>query len=703
MDSTQPRILGALLLMAVSGLAAAPDIATGQGIAVTDPVRGDHLDLTALDVATTVESQVAVVIATHTFLNTTGAAANVTYAFPMPEDGSATSLRYKLDGEWTTAQFSPTPQDSSIAPPGETTDVDLEAFLGETPLYFAISDVVAADSTLVVELTYVQLLSYKFGEVSFSHPNNYARIDGRPVDQQFLRFDLVSPRTIEDVNILSHPVADIDNDGATASVVWSASNAPANADFRITYSLSQTELGLFGFSTILPDSLVGDSGPHGFFASIIEPEPGNLTETIDKVFTLIVDRSGSMRGDKIEQAKNSARFIVENLNEGDQFNIVDFSATVAAFSPTHVPFNAGNRNLALSYIDGLTAGGQTNISGAFGLAVPQFAASDTSLANIIVFLTDGQATAGIRDTPGIVSHVASLVASTETYPLIFTFGIGPAAEQQLLTLLATENSGLAEFLGDDELEDRITDFYLRIRNPVLLGAEVTFDPPLASQVLPDPTPGLFKGQQVIVAGRYSESGTVTVALDGTAFGQPVSYSYDLTLSGETREEYQFLGKVWAKLKIQDLLIEYYLAGEGTSAADEIRDEIVDLSLAFGIISPFSSFRGPDDGGDPIGVEDAGETIPEAAFALLGSYPNPFSEQTLISVEVKTNANAVVPVKVYDALGRLVRVLTLRVTGQGVYTVVWDGESSAGDSSPAGVYFYSIVIDDTILVGKVVKV
>ena len=85
-------------------------------------------------------------------------------------------------------------------------------------------------------------------------------------------------------------------------------------------------------------------------------------------------------------------------------------------------------------------------------------------------------------------------------------------QEQLLTLLAQQNDGLVEFLGDDELEDRITDFYLRIRNPVLLGAEVTFDPPQVSQVNPDPLPGLYKGQQVVVAGRYQEPGSVTVQL-----------------------------------------------------------------------------------------------------------------------------------------------------------------------------------------------
>ena len=272
---------------------------------------------------------------------------------------------------------------------------------------------------LLLNSRYVELLPYDFGSVVFSHPNNYTLIQEAPLETQSLHFELVSPRTIDVISLSSHPAGEVENDGSMATVAWAASDATRDADYRVVFTLSQEELGLFGFSTLLPDSLVADAGPPGFFASVIEPEPGDLTETISKVFTLIIDRSGSMSGSKIVQARNAARFIVEHLNEGDRFNIVDFSGAVDAFSPGHVDFNPTSRDQALSYIDALDSGGSTNISGAFGLAVPQFAASDTTVANIIVFFTDGMATAGLTNTQEIVDHVASLVASTETYPIIF--------------------------------------------------------------------------------------------------------------------------------------------------------------------------------------------------------------------------------------------------------------------------------------------
>ena len=62
-----------------------------------------------------------------------------------------------------------------------------------------------------------------------------------------------------------------------------------------------------------------------------------------------------MYGDKIVQAKDAASYIVENLNDGDKFNIVDFATDVTSFRTTHVEFNPTNMTQALSYISTIVA------------------------------------------------------------------------------------------------------------------------------------------------------------------------------------------------------------------------------------------------------------------------------------------------------------------------------------------------------------
>ncbi|KXK56784.1 MAG: von Willebrand factor type A domain protein [Chlorobi bacterium OLB5] len=183
-----------------------------------------------------------------------------------------------------------------------------------------------------------------------------------------------------------------------------------------------------------------------------------ILRSLKKVFTLIIDRSGSMSGNKMIQAKDAAKFIVNNLNEGDKFNIVDFMDYAYAFRPYHVNYYLNSKDSAISYINALQANGLTNISGAFSLAVPQFSSANDSTANIIIFFTDGQPTAGITNTTQLLLHIRNLIISTETNIFLYCFGIGSDVNVQLLTLMGAQNNGLTEFLGNDELYSRITDF-----------------------------------------------------------------------------------------------------------------------------------------------------------------------------------------------------------------------------------------------------
>ena len=401
-----------------------------------------------------------------------------------------------------------------------------------------------------------------------------------------------------------------------------------------------------------------------------------------------------MYGDKMTQAKNAASFIVENLNEGDWFNIVDFASDAKSMSKFHVEFNQSNQNTALEYIDVIVPSGGTNISSAFDSAAAQFSKAGDNTANIIIFLTDGQATQGITNTDQLITRANQTIAEVDTTINIYSFGIGSDVQKNVLTAISTENNGFAEFLENDVLEERLTNFYLKIRNPVLLNTSMSFSSPVITETYPDPLPNLYKGQQMIVSGRYTEAVPVDVNLKGKAFGEDILYNYALNLADSTVPQHQFLPKIWAKLKIEHLLIEYYLLDEETAEAEEIKDEIIDVSLSYGVISPFTSF------GDATDVEKQVENVkPIREFQLLGNYPNPFNPSTTIQFKVNKPLNRVVTVKIFDTLGRLVRTLSILVTQPGQYEIQWDGKMENGIMAASGNYFYLIDFGEAILAGK----
>lgn len=690
-----------ILLLA---LAAPATLVQANAVAVVDAVDGTYLQLLSSDVTATVENQVAIVTHAQTFRNELGADTTVTFAFPLPEDASATGLRWYIAGLQYDAVVSASPQDPGLPGTGSGSlpDPDLLAYVGETPLYVPVTQTVPADSTIRFELTYAQLLPYEFGDVTLRCPNDYGLIQTAMVERQSLRFELQSPRTISFATVLSsHPVVTSQNDGATALLETAVYEATADEDYAVRYSLALDELGLFSLSTTLPDSVTPDEHG-GYFLFVAEPDPSETADVIDKVFTLIIDRSGSMSGDKIVQARDAARYVVENLNEGDRFNIVSYNSEIVTFRSEHVDYNPENKTAALQYISGLSAGGSTSISGAFGAAVPQFSTASSETANIIVFFTDGYQTSGITDTGELIAYVNNLIASTETDIHVFTFGIGSSVNSQLLTEVARSNHGIAAFLGADELGTRITDFYRTIRNPVLLDTGIGFSTAGVTEIFPNPLPNLYKGQQMVVSGRYTNAAPTTVTLSGTAFGSPVEYQYEIALLDSVVERYRFLPKVWAKQKIEHLLVEYYTLGETTPEAEGAREAIVGLSLRYGVVSPFTSYDSPTQPtGGATEIQDAERyaSSTPAPYELIGNFPNPFNPTTTIRFRVNADLHESVAIRVYNVVGQLIAVLDVRVDGSGVYEVVWNGMTDSGTEASSGVYVYVVDFGNGLLAGR----
>lgn len=664
-----------------------------NGVAVVNASTGIYLKLTGSTINTSVEMQVSITKSQQLFQNNLGGDKTTAFAFPLPDGASATELKWKLNGVWHVAPISPSPQDTSL--PGGAMNANLRSYLGAKPLFFSIPEIVRRDSLLVVEITYVQLLKYDFGSVFYDYPNDYRLIQNQIIEFQEMTFNLTSPRTIDSIRLVSsNPLDTISNNGNTATVVSNQYSSIPSVNYKIKYSLNLNELGLFSYSTRIPNSVLPDS-LGGFFLFIAEPNPGTTANIINKVFTLILDRSGSMSGTKIVQAKNAATYIINNLNQGDKFNIVDFESNVYSFRNRHVLYSTQTRDSALLYVQNIQASGGTNISGAYSLAVPQFNVANDSTANIIIFLTDGVPTVGITQTTPLLNHVRNLIQSTETKIFLYSFGIGADVDQQLLTLMSSQNSGFAEFLLNDQVEERITNFYRRIKNPVLLSPSLSFSSAYINNVYPNPLQNLYIGQQMIVTGRYTESGPLNVILSGMAFNHPVTYDYNFNRIDTPDVRYQFLTKIWAKQKIENLLIQYYGLNPNSPEALALKQQIISLSVAYGVISPFTSF------GNPTRINNENiETLNESElnfpgnFKIAGNYPNPFNPTTTIKFYVKNNYHGNATIRIFNSIGQLIDVINISVNGKGIYSLKWD----AGKFS-TGIYFYSLNIGNEIVYSK----
>lgn len=677
------------LILIVVGFFSYTFMSFGSGLGIVDVFSGTYLTLEYSEVYVEVSNQIATTKTTQIFQNNTGEAVEFQYAFPLPEGANPISLRWYYEGGWHEAVYSPENQDDSVIS-GDSAWANelLVDYLGETPMFFSPDIELPYGAEYWVELIYVELLPYEFGVVNYNYKNDISDFQSEPLEGNNFDFLLFSDKEILTAELVGLESFDIVDTFFSQLSYSPSGDEYANYDYEVNYELSSEGLGVIPLSTFIPDSLFTcDTLGRGYVSMIIEPESNVDTEVIEKNFTLVIDRSGSMNGSKIIQARNAASFIVNNLNFGDKFNVVDFNNEVYPLFSEHVAYNLENQNIALSYIEGLEAGGSTNISGALSTSISQFDAVDENKANIILFFTDGEATYGETTTSGILEIVEEQILLTETSVFLFTFGIGENINKALLTLLAQQNKGLPKFVEEDALEEEITKFFLTINNPVLINTSISFTPDIVDHIYPIRTPNLYQGQQLIVSGRYEAAEDVIMHVEGQAFNVPVSYEFPVNLSSENEETLSVLPKIWAKQKIDDLSLEYYLA-EDFLIQENIQDEIDATSECYQVVAvDFGSFTD----GTTVEIDESA-----SAAKALQIFPKPFTDFITIKLSLKHTLSPVT-VQIVDSEGRVVYEQFEEIAG-----ITAQYQLRGLNALASGVYICRVIVGDRVETQRIVK-
>ena len=159
---------------------------------------------------------------------------------------------------------------------------------------------------------------------------------------------------------------------------------------------------------------------------------------------LLLDRSGSMHGMKIEQARAAAATLVEALGEMDRLTIIAFDSGAEVLVPSSKVTN-DVKATARRRIAGLRAMGETNFSAAFELAGLQLAAGRREGQVDEVFLaSDGRVTSGELDPARLVRAARARFGRAT----LSTFGIGEDYDEDLMRLLADAGGGRMQFIED---------------------------------------------------------------------------------------------------------------------------------------------------------------------------------------------------------------------------------------------------------------
>ncbi len=522
--------------------------------------------------------------------------------FPVPDGAVVRGFAYDGPDGMITAKVLPKDEarriyDSLVA---KIRDPALAEFIGYNLIRSSVFPV-EANGNQKVRLTYEHLLEIDGNRVDYFLPRTESLEYKVPWE---IKVNIKSKRPISTVyspthNLIGLKKIDLKNmeekEGPVEISAQTEKGANVPGPFRLSYLMQEN--GVTASMFAYPEEKVGG----GYFL-LLAGLPADIlndndAQAIKREVTLVIDKSGSMNGEKIEQVKEASLQIIAGLKTGEAFNVIIYSNTVEKFAKKPVIKTKETEDQAREYIKGITPSGGTNIYDALTESLSQEPTED--MIPIVLFLTDG------LPTIGQTSELVIREVTTKSNPYkrrIFTFGVGLDVNAPLLERIAAESRARAEFvLPKEDVEVKIGKVFNRLTGPILAEPElevVEEDGRSAigrtRDILPNKLPDLFEGDQLILLGQYVGKRPITFKISGNYLGKERAFKFTFNFDKENVKN-GFVPRLWASRKIAELIDDVRQMGADSNVnrndpkVKELVDEIVRLSTEFGILTEYTAF------------------------------------------------------------------------------------------------------------------
>lgn len=530
-----------------------------------------------------IDGQIAVTSVDQEFYNPNPSRLEGTYLFPIPKGAQLDKFTMDIGGKQVEAELLPADKARRIYEDivRKAKDPALLEYADRDALKVRIFPI-EPHSKKRITLRYTQLLKSDSGLVSYVYPLNTEKFSAKPIKSVSVKVELESKQPLKSIYSPSHSVEIKRHGPNRATVGFETSDAKPDTDFALYFAPEKDELGV---------NLVAHkvSGEDGYFLLLVSPGVDVQDKKIvPKDVAFVLDTSGSMAGKKLEQAKKALQFCVENLNDGDRFEIIRFSTEVEPLFDKLVDASKANREKADDFIKDLKPIGGTAIDEALQKALSlkseiRSPKSEAGRPFVVIFLTDGKPTIGTTDEGQIVANVKK---QNEGRTRVFCFGIGTDVNTHLLDKITEETRAISQYvLPEEDLEVKVSNFFSKIKEPVLANPTLKFTADIrVTKLYPSPLPDLFRGDQLVLVGRYTGKGESAVILEGAIAGATRKFTYEVSFPGSS-DEHEFIPRLWATRRVGYLLDEIRLRGENS----ELREEVTELARKYGIVTPYTAY------------------------------------------------------------------------------------------------------------------
>lgn len=292
----------------------------------------------------------------------------------------------------------------------------------------------------------------------------------------------------------------------------------------------------------------------GYYQVRIASRPDSPLKRIPKDVIFVVDVSGSIGRQRVEQFRAALRAALMQLNPEDRFNIIQFRYDINFVSPTLMPASMVSSEQVQQYIAKFHAMGTTDL---FASTLP-LAQLNRERGRLLmgVLLSDGLPTVGELDALKILHRFAQINAGRSS---VFTFAGGKDVDLFLLGFLAYRNQGWLNYAAEPEkIAETFTRAQLVRAYPLLLDCQFRFSGVSEEEVFPRTLPHFFRDTPLMLYGRYLRGQQKRVAVQiraENAEGRPMEMTVvrDLPAADNGTSN---IAMDWARQRINHLIARW---------------------------------------------------------------------------------------------------------------------------------------------------
>uniref|UniRef100_A0A8C6PN27 Inter-alpha-trypsin inhibitor heavy chain H3 n=1 Tax=Nothobranchius furzeri TaxID=105023 RepID=A0A8C6PN27_NOTFU len=538
----------------------------------------------------TVTSRFAHTVMTSTALNKANSSQEIFFEVELPKTAFITNFSMEIEGKVYVGEVKEKEkakkQYEKAVSTGQT--AGLVKASGRKMEKFSVHVNIAAESNVTFILTYEELLQRKLG-----HYEILTRVKPNTVIQQFqILTNIYEPQGLSYVDakatFLSNELLPLVEKTVTdkkAHISFSPTpeqqrKCPGcdgtliEGDFIIEYDVKR-------------DKRLGEIQiVNGYFVHFFAPPD---LHRVPKNVVFIIDRSGSMYGNKIKQTREAMLAILQDLHQEDYFAVILFDNVVNCWKESLTKATKENVAEAMEYVKGIRDEGTTNINSAMlrGINMLVQDRQDNHLPeksmDMIILLTDGMPNDGESNIQKIQQNVREAMGGNMT---LFCLGFGNDVDYNFLDVMSKENKGLARRIFEaSDAALQLQGFYDEVSSPLLLEVDLKYPDNQVDSLTTRHFNQLFNGSEIVVAGRLMDNDLDNFLVE--VFGQGATVSdWDVLYPDEEYIFGDFTERLWAYLTIQQLL-EKSKSGEPDEKANATA-KALDMSLQYNFVTPLTS-------------------------------------------------------------------------------------------------------------------